>query len=145
VGYGSLFLSEWDALFRQESAASTRQPVEVRYPFLDVRVVNFLLAIPSMPWFFRKYLLRETMRGRLPESIRLRPKTPFPLNPLVAALQRDGAKSIPTMQPASQLNHYIREGRLPSLERLTNASQAELRIRPACLNFWLHSLSKTGV
>ncbi|MGH9729510.1 MAG: asparagine synthase-related protein, partial [Candidatus Acidiferrales bacterium] len=42
VGYGSLFLSEWDALFRQESAASTRQPVEVRYPFLDVRVVNFL-------------------------------------------------------------------------------------------------------
>ncbi|HEV2618181.1 MAG TPA: asparagine synthase-related protein [Candidatus Acidoferrales bacterium] len=142
VGYGSLFLSEWDVMFRRQSAATTRQPVEVRYPFLDVRLVNFLLAIPSMPWFFRKHLLRETMRGRLPESIRLRPKTPFTLGSLVAALQRDGSKSIPKMQPASQLSHYIRESRLPSLERLTSASEAELRIRPACLNFWLHSLPR---
>ena len=145
MGYGSLFLPQWDAMFRQESAATTRQTVEVRYPFLDVRLVNFLLAMPSMPWFFRKHLLRETMRGRLPEAIRLRPKTPFRFDPLVAALQRDGAGPISKMQPCDRLNHYIKDSRLPSLERLMSGSEAELRIWPASLNFWLHSVSKNEV
>jgi len=137
AGYASLFLPQWDFLFRMENASTTRQPVEVRYPFLDVRLVNFLLAIPSMPWFFRKYLLRETMRGRLPEAIRLRPKTPFPFHPLLAALKREEAKPLLKMQPARQLEHYISEGRVPSLGPDMNAEEAELKINPACLNFWL--------
>lgn len=139
-GYASLFLPQWDFLFRMESAATTRQPVEVRYPFLDVRLVNFLLAIPSMPWFFRKYLLRETMRGRLPEAIRLRPKTPFPFHPLLAALQREETEPLLKMQPAHQLKHYISEGRVPLLGPDMNAEEAELKINPASLNFWLLSL-----
>ena len=141
-GYGSLFLPQWDFLFRMENAATTRQPVEVRYPFLDVRLVNFLLAIPSMPWFFRKYLLRETMRGRLPDAIRLRPKTPSPFHPLLAALQRKEAEPLLRMQPAHQLKHYISEGRVPLLGPDMNAEEAELKINPACLNFWLLSLSR---
>jgi len=140
-GYASLFLPQWDFLFRMESAATTRQPVEVRYPFLDVRLVNFLLALPSMPWFFRKYLLRETMRGRLPEAIRLRPKTPFPFHPLLAALTREDAKPLVQMQPAHQLKHYISGNPASLLRPDMNAEEAELRINPACLNFWLLSLS----
>ena len=142
AGYASLFLPQWDFLFRMENASTTRQPVEVRYPFLDVRLVNFLLAIPSMPWFFRKYLLRETMRGRLPEAIRLRPKTPFPFHPLLAALRREEARPLLRMQPARQLKHYISEGRVPSLGPDMNAEEAELKINPACLNFWLLSLCR---
>lgn len=140
-GYASLFLSQWDFLFRMENAGTTRQPVEVRYPFLDIRLVNFLLALPSMPWFFRKYLLRETMRGRLPEAIRLRPKTPFPFYPLLAALKRGEASPLLKMQPAHQLKHYINENPAPSLRPDMNAEEAELKINPASLNFWLLSLS----
>ncbi|HVB58191.1 MAG TPA: asparagine synthase C-terminal domain-containing protein [Candidatus Acidoferrales bacterium] len=143
-GYASLFLPQWGFLFRMESAATTRQPVEVRYPFLDIRVVNFLLAIPSMPWFFRKYLLRETMRGRLPEAIRLRPKTPFRFDPLLAALKREEAKPLVKMQPARQLRHYVNESRAPLLGPNMNAEEAELKTNPACLNFWLLSLSRKG-
>jgi len=128
-------------MFRQENAGTTRQPVEVCYPFLDLRLVNYLLAIPSMPWFFRKYLLRETMRGRLPETIRMRPKTPLQEDPVVATL-RAGPKAIVKMQPAAQLKHYIDESRLPSLERNMDADEVELTIRPVCLNFWLRSLAR---
>ncbi|MHB8485777.1 MAG: asparagine synthetase B family protein [Candidatus Acidiferrales bacterium] len=142
MAYGSLFLPQWDFMFQHEDAGFTRQPLEVRYPFLDLRLVNYLLAIPSLPWFFRKYLLREAMRGRLPEAIRMRPKTPFRGEPLLAALQREHPKPLLKMPPAPQLNHYIDESRLPLSRRDMNADEAELKIRPACLNSWLLSLSR---
>lgn len=140
--YASLFLPQWDFMFQHENAGFTRQPVEVRYPFLDLRLMNYLLAIPSVPWFFRKCLLREVMRGRLPEAIRKRPKTPFRGEPLLAALQREQTKPLLKLPPAPQLNHYIDESRLPLLGTDMNADEAELKIRPACLNSWLLSLSR---
>jgi len=140
--YGSLFLPQWDFMFRQEDAGVTGQPLEVRYPFLDLRLVNYLLAIPMMPWSFRKYLLREAMRGRLPEVIRTRPKTPFRGDPLLAALQRKGAGAIVKMQPSARLNHYIGDSRFQSFTGRMNAEEAWLKIRPICLNFWLWSLSR---
>ncbi|MBI4322787.1 MAG: asparagine synthase (glutamine-hydrolyzing) [Candidatus Omnitrophica bacterium] len=49
--------------------------LEVRYPFYDARLVEFLLAIPwdrRTRQGERKWLLRQAMRGLVPESIRLR-------------------------------------------------------------------------
>ncbi|MHB8753384.1 MAG: asparagine synthetase B family protein [Candidatus Acidiferrales bacterium] len=142
--YGSLFLPQWDFMFRQEDAGVTRQPVEVRYPFLDLRLVNYLLAIPMMPWSFRKYLLREAMRGRLPEAIRMRPKTPFRGEPLLAAFQRGEGGAIAKMQPSARLNHYITESWLPFLTGKTSGEEACLVIRPLCLNFWLDHFQGRG-
>ncbi len=70
-------------MFEQENPGVTRCPVEVRHPFLDLRVVNFLLALPPFPLFFEKQLLREAVAGRLPESVRTRRKTPLAGSPLV--------------------------------------------------------------
>lgn len=55
-------------------------PVVSRYPFLDLRLIEFMTAVPN---FVRtdKMLLREAMRGRLPESVRKRPKTGAPGDP----------------------------------------------------------------
>lgn len=53
----------------------TGVPVEPRPPFADVRVANFVLAIPPVPWRIHKELLRRAMRGLLPDFIRLRPKS----------------------------------------------------------------------
>lgn len=144
TGYGSLFLPQWDYMFRQEDAQVTHQPVEMRYPFLDLRLVNYLLAIPSMPWLFRKYLLREAMRGRLPETIRIRPKTPLEGDPSLLALRNADLGSILKVQRAGQFEHYIDEAKLPSLAVEMSSEEAELRIRPTCLNFWLLSLSRKG-
>jgi asparagine synthase (glutamine-hydrolysing) len=49
-------------------------PVVTRYPFLDVALVEFLLGLPN---FARtdKWILRESMKGSLPECVRARPKT----------------------------------------------------------------------
>ena len=62
-------------MFEQENPGVTRCPVEVRHPFFDLRVVEFPAGAAAVPIFFEKKLLREAMVGRLPESVRSRPKT----------------------------------------------------------------------
>lgn len=66
----------WPAVFEQENPGSTGVPVEVRYPLLDLRVVEFALAIPPVPWMVNKHILRRAMRGLLPRDVRLHPKSP---------------------------------------------------------------------
>ena len=63
AGHASLALPHWTHMFEQENPGVTRQPVEVRHPFIDLRVVEFLLALPPFPYFLEKKLLRDAMIG----------------------------------------------------------------------------------
>lgn len=58
---------------RIEDRNSMAHSVEARLPFLDYRLVSFVCGLPDGwkvrgPW--NKYVLREGMRGRMPESVR---------------------------------------------------------------------------
>lgn len=58
---------------RIEDRNSMAHSVEARLPFLDYRLVSFVCGLPDEwkvrgPW--NKYVLREGMRGRMPESVR---------------------------------------------------------------------------
>ena len=64
----------WAQNFESADSNTTGLRVELRYPFFDARVVSFALSLPSYPWCIDKTLLREAMAGRLPDTIRLRPK-----------------------------------------------------------------------
>jgi asparagine synthase (glutamine-hydrolysing) len=66
--------------------ASMAASLEVRSPFLDPELVDFLIALPRQKKFRRmrgKVLLRELMRDRIPDVIIDRPKQGFgvPLGP----------------------------------------------------------------
>jgi asparagine synthase (glutamine-hydrolysing) len=67
----------WTWFFELQDAGGTREALEVRYPFFDIRLLDFMLGIPPIPWFVEKNILRVAMKGRLPEAVRLRPKTPM--------------------------------------------------------------------
>jgi len=54
--------------------------VEGRYPFLDHRVVEFASRLPTklkMKVLDQKYLLKQAVKGLIPESIRTRDKQPY--------------------------------------------------------------------
>jgi asparagine synthase (glutamine-hydrolysing) len=54
--------------------------IEGRFPFLDHRVIEFANRLPAkykIKGLTEKYLLKQSMTGRLPESIRLRTKQPY--------------------------------------------------------------------
>lgn len=60
--------------------ASMANGIELRVPFLDHRIVEFCAAIPEdlkMRGFSEKAVLRDAMRGLIPETIRRRRKRPF--------------------------------------------------------------------
>lgn len=139
--HASMSLPHWTLLFESLDPGVTRHPVEVRYPFLDLRIIDYLLAIPPFPWAFEKTLLRAAMAGHLPEKVRRRPKTPLPGEPLNAALPKDGG------MPSSQVAWTAEIGRFisPSVYRIPRAEQSgeavEMGMRPLCLNFWLQHTS----
>ena len=88
----SLSLPHWSVVFDQENPGLTRCPVEVRYPFFDLRIVNYLLAIPPFPLIFNKALLRHAVAGRLPEKVRTRRKTPLAGESLLVHLEQSGRR-----------------------------------------------------
>jgi asparagine synthase (glutamine-hydrolysing) len=137
--HASLSLPQWTHMFESENAGATHFPLETRYPFLDLRIVSYLLALPPFPWFFQKMLLRESMAGRIPETVRMRPKTPVQSDPLAAQLQRTGAKRLEQMHWSKDLDRYIDRSELSLTRGKMNAEQISTKMRPHCLNIWLQS------
>ena len=93
--YSQLTNHFWTVGFQQYDAANWRAPVEFRYPYFDTRLVRYLLRVPVLPWFSNKALLREAMRGRLPEIVRKRPKAPLagePNHPYADWVRRDNSR-----------------------------------------------------
>jgi asparagine synthase (glutamine-hydrolysing) len=141
-GHASLSLPHWGSLFEKEHSGLTRCPVEVRHPFLDLRIVNFLLALPPFPYFYDKNLLREATAGRLPEAVRTRRKTPFTGQPLIKFIEQTGGKSLNEVDWDADMNSYVDRSAMQRFQSETDAEQLEADIRPLCLNFWLQSARK---
>ena len=62
----------WTNSFERDDPGARPRPIEQRYPFFDVRLVELLLEVPVVPWCLDKHLLREAMLGVLPETVRRR-------------------------------------------------------------------------
>jgi len=138
-GHGSLSLPLWTNMFELEDPGGTGWPVETRYPFLDLRIVNFLLAIPPFPWFFHKTLLREAMTRRLPERVRTRPKTPLQGDPISARLRLMGPDFLKEISWNTDLDRYIKRSGLMTPHAGMNQEQLSVSLRPYYLNYWLQS------
>jgi asparagine synthase (glutamine-hydrolysing) len=140
--HASMALPHWTHMFEQENAGATHFPLETRYPFLDLRIVNYLLALPPFPWCFNKMLLREAMVGRLPEPVRLRPKTPLQGDPVSEQFRRTGAAQLRQMPWSCDADRYIQRSALAPPHGKMNAEQIDGSFRPYCLNIWLQSMQK---
>lgn len=67
----------WPRGFEAEHPGATGIPLTMRHPFFDERVIEFLLSLPPAQWANDKGILAAAMRGRLPDRVRLREKTPL--------------------------------------------------------------------
>jgi asparagine synthase (glutamine-hydrolysing) len=135
--HASLFLPHAAQSFEVADAGATRRPVEVRYPLLDLRIVEYLLALPPFPWFYKKRLLRDAMAGQLPDETLRRPKTPLGGEPVVEVIKRSGTGSAGPPDWMTTMDNYIVRSAVPQLGSETMPEGARVAIRPYCLNFWL--------
>jgi len=75
--YGMANSPFWSNIFEKFDPSSTGIPVKHYYPFFDLRLVNFMVSIPPIPWLVNKNILRDSMKGKLPEAIHTRRKIVF--------------------------------------------------------------------
>jgi len=102
-----------------------------RHPYLDLRVLHFLLSVPPVPWARRKLVMREAMRGRLPAEVLERRKTPLNANALHQALS---GVDLPPLASSAALDFWIETARLP---RRPHAADLEPVIAVHALDHWL--------
>ena len=131
-------------LMEGQDATFSGRPVEVRGPFLDRRLIRFLLRLPPIPWYMEKELLRRAQRGFLPDKIRTRPK----------AYQHDQLQlhmaagkwlpKAPQRHPAA-LGGLVDWPQLDELLTTATANELYVHISPVLLALWLNAVEKDGV
>jgi len=137
VAQNAMKSPRWPSLFEAGDPGTTGFPMEVRQPFFDLRVVNFLLALPALPWCADKEILRQASRGILPDLVRRRRKSPLPGDPINAALQRPETAWVDSVKPAPGLCSYVEQSRIPHLFGIKDTVISWVHLRPISLNFWL--------
>jgi asparagine synthase (glutamine-hydrolysing) len=137
TAYQALMAQDWPCLFEGCDPGTTGVPLESRYPFFDLRLVRYLLRLSSLPWCADKELLRASMRGILPESVRLRRKSPLAACPFVARARRGDAGWRTQLAPAPQLSKYVDWSRVPGVTGKEDTNELWLKLRPVSFNFWL--------
>jgi asparagine synthase (glutamine-hydrolysing) len=139
----------WQRLFETWDPSETGIPIRIVYPFFDRRLVELLFAFPPMPWFARKYLLREAMKGRLPEEVRRRPKTPMAGDPLRIVMRRSTGRLRDILEAVPEMADLIDADKL--LDYLENdqgdGASDLLAAFPFCLARWwsARKSAKTGI
>jgi asparagine synthase (glutamine-hydrolysing) len=126
---------------RQYDPESTGRPVEFRHPLLDVRLLSFALTLPPLPWCVDKIMLRELAKGRLPEAVRRRPKTPLADYPELAQVRRPDSRWLDDFDPCDGLAAYVRRAAVPPVTTETDPWRLRINLRPVSLNLWLENLS----
>jgi asparagine synthase (glutamine-hydrolysing) len=139
LGHGGFAAARWQPLFEVCDIQGALTGTEMRHPFLDVRLLRYLLALPAMPWCRNKLVIRRAMKHRLPRAVVRRKKTSLSLSPDFARVKTSG---LPRMVPAPTLSRYVNAGKV----LLAAGNVVELRavLRPLGLNYWLQDLAGSG-
>ena len=101
----------WSAVFGDYEFEESLAPLVLRHPFLDLQVLQFMLSVPTVPWARDKLLIREAMRGRLPDEVLARKKAAITQVAVTSPVRRHG---LPALSPNSRLEGYVDVRRLPS-------------------------------
>jgi asparagine synthase (glutamine-hydrolysing) len=142
LAYQSFGIPLWQALFEGFDSANTLAPLEVRHPFVDVRLLRFLLAVPVLPWCRKKYLIRAAMKGILPEPVRQRPKSVLKGDPV---FDRVRTAALPPFEPASQLRAFVRPNRVPKALGEERPVDFWTNFRSRSLDYWLKNLHQQSM
>jgi asparagine synthase (glutamine-hydrolysing) len=143
-GYASLTGPYWPGVFETEDAGWTGVAVESRAPLFDQRLLRFLLRIPPVPWCMNKELLREAMRGKLPEGVRVRKKTPLQGDPLQLHASANGWRPSLEDGACDRLRMFVNCNMLHTTSRPALGSMLWADLRPIALNYWLKSVENNA-
>ena len=127
----------WTTVLEGYDPGVTGIPVQARHPLFDIRVVEFLLRLPPVPWCANKEIIRSALRGILPSDILRRPKSPLAANPEVKMIEKSVPKEIESFAQRIELGNYVNNDEIPSITAETDTWKLWVNLRPFGLNEWL--------
>jgi asparagine synthase (glutamine-hydrolysing) len=127
----------WASLFEGYDAGATKLHLELRHPLIDLRLVEFLLAIPVVPWCVNKHILRVAMKDQLPASVINRPKTGLAGDPALQLVRDASVRWLDSFEVSPQLSAFVNLNLRKSIadEQTSDGLWASLRV--FALNYWL--------
>jgi asparagine synthase (glutamine-hydrolysing) len=135
--------THWQNFFEVCDPGITRVCLQQVHPYFDLRLLKFLFAIPPVPWTLDKFLIRSSLRGILPESVRLRAKTPLAGDPSWIFVRNNQARFSnvpPNLTPYVDSGKYEACVRSPAAFFLHNF---RFLVRVSVLSAWLGSLRQS--
>jgi asparagine synthase (glutamine-hydrolysing) len=144
-GYYLLAQGYWASVLEDEDAAWLGAPLERRAPFLDRRLVEFLLRVPPVPWCMKKELLREAMRTRVPEEVRARSKTPLRGEAFVLQAERLNWSTLPLPSEHPIVSEFVDWAKLEATLASVPGSQSWDHLRAISLNYWVKGVENEQV
>jgi asparagine synthase (glutamine-hydrolysing) len=131
--YASFTSTLWQSLFESLDPAYTGVPLQFRHPYVDIRLLRFMLCVPALPWCRVKHLSRMAAKGRLPEVVRTRPKTWLNGHPDCEVVRREG---VPPLADPDLLGPFA-DVRRWSEARPETVASIQLDLRLVALSYWL--------
>lgn len=140
-----LDLAWWTCIFEQFDGGWIRCPVEFRHPFFDIRLLEFMLAIPPTPWCLNKNILRSAMCGLLPEAVRIRPKSYISDDPVSLRLHRGDTEWLRDLELTAESKKYLKDNTMFCEDQFSDAAlyPGVTDFRPFYLAIWLQQLKQT--
>jgi len=129
-------------LHEEDDPGMSFVPVEARYPLFDVRLAEYIMAIPPAPWCLDKHILREAMRDQLPAPVRLDSRIPHGTSKFIRLrLHQEMARWTNILETAPGLTDYVNVAKVVrSLKAQEELSYDDIyvKIAPLSLAIWLH-------
>lgn len=135
--YRALHDGLWASVLETDDAGWSGVALEARAPLLDLRVLQFMLRLPTVPWCVNKELSRRAMETKLPHAIVSRPKTPLRYDPLAHA-------RLPSGWPESLwdagIERFVNWKKWCETLRESEGSLSWRSLRPISLLLWLKAV-----
>ncbi len=143
--YQCLLSPTLTSIFENYDPGVTGYPLQIRYPYFDLRLVCYLLAIPPLPWCVHKHLVRQAMVGILPDVVRQRPKTPLAGDVAAMLMQHPSSQWLDQISYHTRLRDYVDPSLIPPISQ-PNREASWMNLRPLSLSNWLSyiELSESG-
>lgn len=137
---------EWSFVLEQYDPGFSGLPLEHRHPFLDLRVAEFLLALPVLPWLVEKEILRRAMGTRLPAAVLTRRKASLPSDPAHRILLAGAADLSDLASNAGHLAQFVdvtRFEKIATRPKRLREWESPLVTRPLGLALWLQRVESS--
>ena len=130
--------THWQPFLESLDAGVTGVPIDVRLPFLDRRLIELVLALPPIPWMQRKHVLREAVRGLVPDIARCAPKQGV-RGLYEARLAQWWSREPAAFAPSEAFERFVDVEALPRIERTSSVNEQLVHLRLRLLDRWLRT------